>query len=103
MGMIRGHLVLAVVFGTEKLVVQVCTPQNGFAGCQPTSFGLLVCQRSKTGSSASKELQAVLFSFAVITLFLKTHALLVSFLRGMQCSDVLTISHCLLPELTEKV
>ena len=102
LGMIWDHLVLATVLGPEELVVQVCIPQNG--GCwMPASIsGLLGCQCCKIGSSASKELQAILFSPAVITRFLKTYGLLVSFLRGMQCSDVSTVSYPLLLELTEK-
>lgn len=71
--MIWDHLVLTAVLGPEELVIQVCIPQN--EGCwMPASIsGLLGCQCCKTGSSVSKELQAVLFSSAVITLFLKTY------------------------------
>lgn len=93
---------LAAVLGPAELVIQVCIPQNGDCWIPASISGLLECRCCKIVSLASKELQAILFSPAVITLFLKKYGLLVSFLRGMQCSDVSTVSYPLLSELPEK-
>jgi len=73
LGKVWDHLVLAAVLGPEELVVQVCIPQTGACWMLASISGLLGCQRCKIVSSASKELQTILFSPVVITLFLKTY------------------------------